>query len=86
MLSTVAFVVENAGCHSCAGRVRSALEGVGEVAAVAVDEAADTTSVRLVLSEEASVTTIDHLLEEASTGSGHAYRVRPGSWVTSDSA
>jgi copper chaperone CopZ len=74
----VTFVVEQAGCESCAARVRGALEPLAEVEAVEIDEEADAATVRAAgaLSEEA----VDEALGAASHGSGHAYRVRPGSW------
>lgn len=72
------FVVEQAGCESCAARVRGALEPLAEVEAVEVDKDADAATVRAVgqLSEDA----VNEALLAASHGSGHTYRVRPGSW------
>lgn len=72
------FEVEHAGCESCADRVREALAPLGTVRELAVYEDADSATVRL-----ASVATeadVNRALLEASHGSGHAYRVRPGSW------
>jgi copper chaperone CopZ len=71
------FVVEQAGCESCAARVRSALEPLAEIEAIEVDEQEDAATVRAAgdLSEEA----VNEALQTASHGSGHAYRVRPGS-------
>lgn len=79
--SQVTFIVEEAGCESCAVRVRSALEPLGAVVAIEVDHDADASTVRLAgngtLSEEA----LNRALESASREAGHAYRVRPGSFV-----
>ena len=74
----VEFVVEEAGCESCARRVRAALESIAAVESVEVDEEADAATVRLrgdVDEERAS-----DALATASDGSGHTYRVRAGSW------
>lgn len=74
----VTFVVEQAGCEACASRVRGALEQLGKVESVEIDEEADAATVRAsgVLSEDAA----NEALRPASRVSGHAYRVRPGSW------
>ena len=76
------FVVEQAGCESCAARVRGALEPLAEVVAIEVDEQADAATVHAAgdVSEEA----VNEALQTASHGSGHAYRVRPGSWQPAD--
>lgn len=74
------FVVEQAGCESCAALVREALEEVAPVDDVTVDEASDSASVRLRPRTPVSVDEVDRLLAAASAGTGHAYRVRPGSW------
>lgn len=72
------FVVEQAGCESCAGRVRGALAPLAEIEQIEVDEEADAATVRAAgeLSEES----VNDALLAASHGSGHTYRVRPGSW------
>ena len=62
-MGTIVFEVEEAGCPSCATRVRGALEALGEVSDVTIDE------------ED-----VNRALREASVGSGHGYRVKPGSW------
>ena len=77
----VTFVVEEAGCASCAARVRAALEPVATVGSVEVDEAANEAVVRL--SGAPSEAAVAEALAAASEGSGHAYRVRPGSWIGS---
>jgi copper chaperone CopZ len=76
----IEFVVEQAGCASCAALVEDALGALGSVERVDVDEAADTASVRLSPhDEELSVGELDRALAEASGGTGHTYRVRAGS-------
>ena len=74
----VTFVVEEAGCESCAARLRAALEPVATIGAIEIDEDADAATVRL--AGAASPDGVDEELATASQGSGHAYRVRPGSW------
>jgi copper chaperone CopZ len=79
-LTEVEFVVEHAGCSSCAGRVRKALEPIAAVEAIEVDEGADAATVRVRPRDRISEHAIDEVLREASVGSGHDYSVRPGSW------
>ena len=77
---TAQFVVEHAGCASCAERIRKALGAIGTVEQIDVDEASDVAIVRL---EYGGVTEdVEHALLFASQGSGHAYRVQPGSWTS----
>lgn len=73
------FVVEQAGCPSCATRVRVALADVVRVEGIEIDEDADTAFVR-VSGDEVSERQVEAAIETASEGSGHAYRVRVGSW------
>ena len=75
---TIDFVVEQAGCSSCAELVRDVLTGVGAVEGVDIDEGADEATVRLVTDADVSSEQLDALLADASVP-GHAYRVRPGS-------
>lgn len=77
-MATVVFEVEQAGCESCAARVRAALEPLGDVEEIAIDEKADAATVRArgELDEDA----VNGALAAASHGSGHTYRVRAGSW------
>lgn len=75
---TVSFVVQEAGCESCARLVRAALEPLGTVEAVEIDEAADEATVRI--AGETTEEEVNLALVGASGGVGHAYRVRPGSW------
>jgi hypothetical protein len=78
---TTEFVVENAGCVSCGALVRDALSAVGTVERLDVEETADVATVRLASAAPFSLEDIDGVLDAASAGSGHRYRVRPGSWA-----
>ena len=80
MRGATVFVVEHAGCVSCAARVRGALEALTDVTEVEIDEDADTAAVRLAPGTDASEEDVNRALLGASHGSGHAYRVKPGSW------
>lgn len=77
-MSPVVFEVEQAGCESCAARVRAALEPLAEVGGVTIDEDADSATVHA--SGDVTEVAVNDALAAASHGSGHAYRVRPGSW------
>lgn len=80
-MTDVVFEVEQAGCESCAARVRAALEPHARVDAIAIDAEGDFATVHangVDLSEDA----VNAALVTASHGSGHAYRVRAGSWRT----
>ncbi len=81
MATEVTFEVEQAGCSSCAARVRSALEPLARVGAIAVDVEADAATVRC-SADALSEAAVNAVLADASDGAGHAYRVRPGSWRT----
>ena len=74
------FAVEEAGCSSCASRVRAALAPLATVEAVVLDVPADAATVSI--AGEVSEAAVADALEAASEGSGHAYRIRPGSWRT----
>jgi len=76
----IAFEVEQAGCASCAQRVRAALGALGAVREVEIDEAADTAAVVMEARPGLSQEAVNGALAEASSGSGHSYRVKPGSW------
>lgn len=76
----VVFEVEHAGCETCAARVRDAVEDIAPVADVSIDEDTDSATVTLANGSMASEDRINGALADASHGSGHAYRVRPGSW------
>lgn len=73
----IEFEVEQAGCSSCATRVREALSPLATVHAVEIEETADVASVRM---DAATQDDVARALASASAGSGHEYRVRPGSW------
>lgn len=75
---SLTFVVSEAGCESCAKLVREALEPLGAVESIDVDEAADEATVEL--TGEVTEADVNVALAGASEGVGHAYRVRPGSW------
>jgi copper chaperone CopZ len=77
-MTAVVFEVEQAGCESCAARVRAALEPLTDVGEIAIDAEADRATVRA--SGELTQHAVDGALEAASHGSGHLYRVSPGSW------
>ena len=79
MTSTV-FEVEQAGCESCAARVRGALVPIVAVAQIEIDEDRDTAAVRLAPGTDTTEEDVNRALLEASHGSGHTYRVKPGSW------
>jgi hypothetical protein len=74
------FEVEQAGCESCAARVRGALAPLLEISTLEIDESRDAALVTARTAEEPLVETIDQLLAAASEGGGHAYRVRLESW------
>ncbi len=74
------FEVEHAGCPACADRVRSALSELGRVEQITIDEEADSAFVLLQADGELEQVEVSELLARVSVGSGHAYRVRAGSW------
>lgn len=80
-MTDTSFVVEQAGCASCAALVEAALTPLAHVHTIEVDEAADTAAVRLAFSPNISKEAVDHALADASGGAGHHYRVKPGSWI-----
>ena len=79
-MSDFQFVVEEAGCETCAERVRSAFESLVTVETISIDETADTATVVAHAETPPSLDAIDAALAGASAGSGHTYRVqrRPG--------
>jgi hypothetical protein len=83
MTKPIHFLVEHAGCESCAARVRSALAGLLAIEEITVDERADVAGVRAQAPPGLELASIDAALGEASRGSGHTYRVRPDSWRSS---
>ena len=74
----VRFEVEQAGCASCAARVRGALAPLLEISTLDIDESLDAAVVTARAAEEPRVEKLDELLAAASEGAGHTYRVRPG--------
>jgi hypothetical protein len=75
-MSDYQFVVDGAGCESCAERVRSAVAPLVTVESITIDESTDTATVVVRAESPPSVDAIDAALADASTGSGHAYRVQ----------
>ena len=82
-MTAVEIVVENAGCSSCGAVIRDALASFGEIEALTIDEAADTATIRLSGSSTTAITAVDldRALAAAGDRSGHAYRVRRGSFT-----
>jgi len=76
----IVFEVEQAGCESCAALVRDALEELAPVAEVTIDEVEDRATVRIAAGAAVAEADADRALVAASEGTGHAYRVVPGSW------
>ncbi|MEP7334147.1 MAG: heavy-metal-associated domain-containing protein [Actinomycetota bacterium] len=79
-MAEFSFEVEQAGCASCAARVRGALAPLLEISTLEIDESRDAAVIVARASEEPPVEAVDELLAAASEGAGHTYRVRPGSW------
>lgn len=77
----IRFVVEGAGCTSCAARIRGALAKIATVDDIAVDETADLAAVRLVSTTLLSQDAVRVALQEASEGAGHEYRIQADSWL-----
>ena len=75
----VIFVVEQAGCESCAARVRAALEPLADVSEITIDSAADAATVHA-SGDELTEGAVNRALDAVAHGSGHLYRVHPGSW------
>jgi copper chaperone CopZ len=79
------FEVENAGCPSCAERVHGALTALGIIDSITIDEEADSATVSMRTSEAVEEESVNSALAAASTGAGHDYRVRAGSWLKATS-
>lgn len=73
------FDVQQAGCESCAARIQGAVAQLAPVAEVVIDAGADVATVTLEAGAVATEDDLNRALAEASDGSGHVYRVRPGS-------
>lgn len=78
-MSDVHFLVEQAGCTSCAARIGAALGENATVHEIELDEVADVAAVHL-SSSSISEDAVNEVLRQASEGAGHRYRVQPGSW------
>ena len=76
---TFTFVVEHAGCPSCAARVRDALAPLAAVEDVEIDEPNDAARVRLGAADGVTEDDVNALLAAASA-EDHEYRVEPRSW------
>lgn len=76
-------MVEQAGCPSCASRIKDALTPITVVEAIQIDEDADLAQVVVHDDVQVSEAAVATALEAASHGSGHEYRVQPGSWESS---
>ena len=76
MMDDLRFVVEQAGCESCAERVRSALSQLVTIDSISIDEASDTATVVARADASPSLDALDAALADASAGSGHTYRLR----------
>ena len=80
-MEEIRFVVEQAGCASCAARIGDALAKIATVKEIDVDETADVAAVRVAPSSDLSENAVRLALESASQDSGHEYRLQPGSWL-----
>jgi copper chaperone CopZ len=77
----ISFVVEQAGCASCAERVHRALAPLADVQSVDVDEGDDSAAVQVSVVTNLSEDDVNRVLADASDSSGHEYRIRDGSWI-----
>ena len=77
----IRFEVEDAGCDSCAARVRGAIEPLAAVAGTEVDHEAELTTVQLAPGATVTEEDVERVLAEASEGTPHTYRLRAGSWA-----
>jgi copper chaperone CopZ len=77
----IRFEVEDAGCDSCAARVKGAIEPLAAVERTDVDHDTELTTVQLAPGAAVSEEDVARVLAEASEGTPHTYRVRPGSWA-----
>lgn len=80
-MQRITFIVEEAGCSSCATRVRAALEPLGAIDGIEIDEQADSATVRLAADRVIAEQDVERALAAGSVGAGHVYRVRVGSWT-----
>ena len=77
----IRFEVEDAGCDSCAARVRGAIEPLAAVEKTEVDHDAELTTVQLAPGAAVAEEDVERALAAASEGTPHTYRVRAGSWA-----
>jgi hypothetical protein len=82
MTNEIHFVVEQAGCESCARRVSSALADVLAIEEITIVEDADAAAVRAHAPASLERSAVDAALAEASSGGGHTYGVKPDSWLS----
>jgi copper chaperone CopZ len=75
----VEFLVAEAGCESCATRVRAAVETLVSVTSISIDEGGDTARVTGRTASDVTSEALDEVLAVASEGAGHRYHVVPGS-------
>jgi hypothetical protein len=80
------FEVLQAGCESCADRIRKALSPLVIVEQITIDEQADTARVLIRAERTIGRATIEEALGRASLGSGHEYRVKRDSWHDASNA
>jgi len=85
-MSEIRFIVEQAGCASCAALVNEALALLADVRGIDVDETADCAAVRVAFAPDLTQEAVSQALLNASTAAGHEYRVKPGSWRSESSA
>ncbi len=79
-MNEIRFIVEQAGCASCAALVNEALAPIADVREIDVDETADCASVCVAFATDLTQDAVSQALLNASTAAGHEYRVKPGSW------
>ncbi len=82
----IQFIVQQAGCASCAALVKEALAPIADVREIEVDETADCAAVCVAFAPDLTQEAVSLALLNASTAAGHEYRVKPGSWRTESSA
>lgn len=81
--TTLRFEVEQAGCSACAEHIKGALASLATVDEITIDEESDTATVSLSTRLPIDQSAVDAVLADASTGSGHDYRIKAGSWPSS---
>ncbi len=84
-MNEIRFIVEQAGCASCAALVNEALAPIADVRGIDVDETADCAAVCVAFAPDLTQEAVSQALLNASAA-GHEYRVKPGSWRSESSA